>query len=462
MKNILRLFCLVAISFGCAKPDQSKTTTDLPPEKETYNVELEFDESSGFVPLKNNPNCKNGLNDKECLMAATELRNSIIEILMKIDSTIVVDAMHVRLVLDVSVYLDNLNKGQFKKIEARASTYNYTIHQTFDIQIRRPIMQTDYIEQARRPIMQEQLRYDSLTKTSLMIKEIGGGQQRLPVPSTRVWIVDTGIDSSHPDLIFEPAEVALSKGFTVGNPQDKNPFIDNIGHGTFLAGVIGGFSALNSNQPSSYGVNGVFPKAKMVSIKIFEDDKNTNNGKLNSALSYVYSNAMPSDVVNISWGLNISPKNCSDNKYKGIFDKIEALATKGVFVVMSAGNESKKSSTNFPGCMDLESFPPEVKSKIFTIGSIEVLNPSTDSSEYFYSIFSNYGRPSIDYLTPGEDVFTTAPGGQYVLVSGTSISAAMFSGILYHNANVDTLDLIRRGAAQGDPDPDYPIAKVRP
>jgi hypothetical protein len=460
MKNILGLFCLVIISFGCANPDQSKMTTDLPPDKETYNVELYFDESSGLVPLKNNPNCKNSLDDDACQMAAKELRNSIIEKIRNIDETIVVDTMHVRVTLDVSVYLDKLNKGQFKKIEAQASTYNYTIHQTFDIQIRRPIMQTDNLEQARRPIMQEQLRYDPLTKTSLMIKEIGGGQQRLPVPSTRVWIVDTGIDSSHPDLIFEPAEVALSKGFTVGNPQDKNPFIDNIGHGTFLAGVIGGFSALNSSQPSSYGVNGVFPKAKMVSIKIFEDDKNTNNGKLNSALSYVYSNAMPGDVVNISWGLNISPKNCGDNKYKTIYDKIEALATKGVYVVMSAGNESKQSMTNFPGCMDLATSPSTVKDKIFTIGSIEVPFPGTTPATYYYSIFSNYGRPSIDYLTPGEDVFTTAPGGNYVLVSGTSISAAIFSGILYHNPNVGTLESIKRGAAQGDPDPDYPIAKV--
>jgi subtilisin family serine protease len=454
MKNFLGLFCLVIISFGCANPDQSKTITDLPPDKETYNVELYFDESSGFVPLKNNSNCKSSLGDKECQSDAEKLRIDVKKIIDNIDKTIKVDEMHIRVYLDVSVYLDSLTENQYNKLQKAASANNYVISQTFEIQARRPIMQTDYIQQARRPIMQDQLRYDFQTKTSRMIQEIGGGLQGSADSSQRVWIVDTGIDSAHQDLVFNSTEKAFSKDYSIGN--SNNPFDDGFGHGTFLAGAIGGLASTDPIFMQGYGVNGVSPGAKMVSIKVFNSDGKSNNGKIKSALEYVFTKANAGDVVNLSWGLTMSPPDCEANQLKKIYEWIEELAVKGVYVVMSAGNEAQESLTNFPGCIDLELEPDTVKDKIFTIGSIEVPNPGI----YFYSIFSNYGRPSIDYLTPGEDVFTTAPGGNYVLVSGTSISAAIFSGILYHNNGVGTLAIIKRGAAPGGDDPDYPVAKV--
>ncbi|SFB56923.1 S8 family peptidase [Algoriphagus aquimarinus] len=457
MKNLLRFLVIVFIFISCNPDKTSIKSESVSPgslEKEVYNVELYFDESSGLVPLKNNPNCKNSLDDKACQIAANELRNSIIEKIRKIDSSIVVDTMHVRVYLDVSVYLDSLNKGQFKKLEAAATANNYVISQTFEIQARRPIMQTDYIQQARRPIMQEQFRYDSLSKTSMMVKEIGGGQPGSSIPTHRVWIVDSGIDSTHQDLNFGQSEAALSSDFSMGN--SKNPFEDGYEHGTFLAGAIGGLASSKPIFAEGYGINGVFPLAKMVSIKIFNKSGNTNSGRVTSALSYVFSYAKSGDVVNLSWGLNISSGDCEANQYKKIYEWIDKLASKGVYVVMSAGNEAQESSTNFPGCIDLASQPASTKSKIFTIGSVEV----PVSGSYYYSFFSNYGRPSVDYLTPGEDVFTTAPGGKYVLVSGTSVSAAIFSGILYHNSGVGTLAIIKRGAVPGGTNPDYPVAKV--
>ncbi|TXE05168.1 S8 family peptidase [Algoriphagus aquimarinus] len=457
MKNLFSFLVIGFIFISCNPDKTSSESESVWPgslEKEVYNIELEFDESSGFVPLKNNPNCKNGLDGKACQSDALELRNSVLEIIKKIDDSIQVDTMHIRVYLDVSVYLDGLTPLQYLKIEDNAIVHHYVVSQPFEIQARRPIMQTDYIQQARRPIMQEQFRYDSLSKTSMMVKEIGGGQPGSSNPTHRVWIVDSGIDSTHQDLNFGQSEAALSFDFSIGN--SKNPFEDGYGHGTFLAGAIGGLASSKPIFAEGYGINGVFPLAKMVSIKIFNETGRTNSGRVTSALSYIFSSAKSGDVVNLSWGLNISSGDCEANQYKKIYEWIDKLAIKGVYVVMSAGNEEQESLTNFPGCIDLASQPASVKSKIFTIGSVEV----PISGSYYYSFFSNYGRPSIDYLTPGEDIFTTAPGGKYVLVSGTSLSAAIFSGILYHNSGVGTLAIIKRGAVPGGTNPDYPIAKV--
>ena len=59
----------------------------------------------------------------------------------------------------------------------------------------------------------------------------------------RVWIIDTGVDTGHPDL---DVDTVLSKCFVSGETSVE----DNNGHGTHVAGIIG---ALNN----SIGVVGV-------------------------------------------------------------------------------------------------------------------------------------------------------------------------------------------------------------
>ncbi|MEB2781219.1 S8/S53 family peptidase [Algoriphagus sp. C2-6-M1] len=460
MKNLVSLLITGFVLFSCAPDDNSSKSLPnsiIADEQGLYNIELVFDESSGLAPLINTSNCLSGVDSKPCQEDVRMLKNQVLEKINQIDKSIQVDELHIRVYLDVSVYLGGLTAVQYQNLAENAANGHYLLSSTFEIQIRRPIMQTEYIQQARRPIMQEQLRYDPTTKTSLMIKEIGGGQPGSSNPTHRVWIVDTGIDSTHQDLKFSPAEVASSQDFTIGG-GNSGPFKDVIGHGTFLAGAIGGLGSTDPSYTQGYGVNGVWPGAKMVSIKIFKDNNGkANSGSITSALEYILIQSVSGDIVNLSWGINLSPKKCDDPPYNKIYEVIDSLASKGVNIVMSAGNEAEESLTNFPGCINLDSRPDSVKSKIFTIGSVEV----PVSGTYYYSIFSNYGKPSIDYLTPGEDVFTTAPDGKYVLVSGTSISAAIFSGILYGNSNPDTLAMITRGAAAGAADPSYPIAKVR-
>ncbi|SIN71446.1 S8 family peptidase [Algoriphagus halophilus] len=421
-----------------------------------YNYELVFTDDADFKPLSNNSYCEMGFSSEGCQSLVTNLKNGVIEFIKSIDSTIQVDKNHIRVYSEVSVYMEELTASQYENLNRNSVALNYFSKQIFELQIRRPIMQSDFIEQTRKPIMQEQLRYDSLSKSSTMIQEIGGGQPGLPVQNHRVWIVDSGIDKNHQDLNFEPAQIDLSADFSVPSSNPKNdPFNDENGHGTFMAGVIGGLASSDPIYLNGYGVNGVYPNAKMISIKIFDKNDNTNTAEIVSALNHILSNSISGDIVNLSWGSDIQFGDCTAPQYLGIRTLILTLANQGVKVVMSAGNSSKESLTNFPGCIDATNPNPTI-SNIYTIGSVEI----PCSGTYLYSSFSDYGRPTVDYLAPGEDIFTTALGGEYVLVSGTSLSAAMFSGILYHNQGVGTLTTIKRGAATGDPDPDYPVAKI--
>ncbi|MBN7816049.1 S8 family peptidase [Algoriphagus pacificus] len=460
MKKVLFILFIGFCLFSCEsnKPIiDSSGTSQNSPEKELLNYELFFQDSLEFVPISQNPICKNGTNSKECLAQIEQLKSSVIAKIREIDPTIPVSEEHVRVYMQVSVYFDDLTEAQLQTLQDQSQSFNYILKKSFGVQIRRPVMQSDFIEQARRPVMQEQLRYNPADKVSTLIDLIGGGEPSSTNPTQKVWIVDTGIDRTHQDINFSSTEIGLSKDFSYppSNPFN-DPFNDSNGHGTFLAGTIGGLASEDPIYVSGYGVNGVFPNARMVSIKIFDKNDHAQSGEIASALDYILLNSLPGDIVNLSWGMEITLGECDTLNTKGIYDYIYELAAKGVYVVMSAGNQAKESLTNFPGCMELLSFPESVRSKIFTIGSVEV----TSTGDYLYSSFSNFGRPSIDYLTPGEYIFTTAPGGKYALVSGTSVSTAIFSGILYHQTGIDTLLNIKRGAAAGDPDPDYPVAKV--
>ncbi|SFO43458.1 Subtilase family protein [Algoriphagus ornithinivorans] len=360
----------------------------------------------------------------------------------------------------VSVLIDGVTKQDSILIQSYVNSNSSKFETKADIEIqgRRPMMQAELIPQGRRPMMQEQLRYDSLNQTSKFIQLIRGGVSNFPGKSQRVWIVDTGIDKSHPDISFDSSEVALSKSFAM-NAND--PFVDSDGHGTFIAGIIGA----KSNPPNlqEYHMNGVYPGAKMVSLKVFDNKGKSTENRVKNALEYILLNGASGDIVNLSLGQQGSgPNFCTSGKIK---EKIEALVDFGINVVMSAGNEAEPSDTNFPGCINYEGTGGNT-AKTYTVGSVEVLS----SNSVLFSFFSNYDVSEtdriIDYLEPGEYIFTTGPLKadsipNYTVVSGTSFSAAIFSGILYGNPNPVTWKTVQRGAASGEGDPVYIVGKLQ-
>lgn len=345
-------------------------------------------------------------------------------------------------VLDSWFYLKTLNNSQLRILENEIGKSVDTLVANVEIQSRRPMMQGNFVAASRRPMMQDQWRYDTLNHRSRMIEFVGGGDPNSPVNDTCVWIMDTGIDGTHQDITI--SNFGRNNGISTVN-SESDPYKDVNGHGTFIAGIIGGKShnqgPIGDNQ-YDIGINGVHPGANLISVKALEDDGGGKLRDIKEGLEHVGERSRPGDILNLSFGLK------SNNCKWGIIDS-EILKLAGdqlkLFVVMSAGNEAESASDNFPGC--LEGLP-----RLVTVGSMD--NPYDEV--YWFSFFSNYGTPPIDWLAPGEFIFTTAPGNQYVLVSGTSFSAAIVSGIIYSNGgNPREKGRITRGPSL----PDYPIAE---
>jgi len=244
-------------------------------------------------------------------------------------------------------------------------------------------------------------------------------------------IVDTGIDYLHSDLksnlfvnyaedlnkngILDPEDLNGidddNNGFTddvigwdftdrVGFPfsssggdytdWDNDP-IDEYGHGTWVAGVIGAVS--NNNE----GITGFVPNVKMLNIRAFDP---TGNGEEDDAAAAIlYAVQMGAKVINMSFG---------DTNFSLVLrDVIRFAYDNGVVLVASAGN-SASSLPHYPS-----SYP-----EVISCGA-------TDNNDYLAS-FSNTGS-TIDLVAPGVNLYTTDRNNGYRDFSGTSSSAPVIS-----------------------------------
>ncbi len=226
----------------------------------------------------------------------------------------------------------------------------------------------------------------------------------------RVWIIDTGVDTGHPDL---NVDTILSKCF-VGNETSVE---DNNGHGTHVAGIIG---ALNN----SFGVVGVASGARIIALKALNNDGEGSTSQLIRALNYVGENAAPGEVVNMSLG--------SDTISPSLDNAVRTLADQGILFAIAAGNQSEKANLSSPGRVN--------HPNVFTVSAVDSLGR--------FASFSNYGNDVVDYAAPGVHIISTFSNGRYAILSGTSMAAPHVAGILV----VKGKNIRTRGVAQDDPD----------
>ncbi len=354
-----------------------------------------------------------------------------------------------------SVAVENISTAQAR--EFLAKDFVISAQNNFTFQNIRAKMQGNPVDQNVRAKMQE-WQYDSIKHLSSNVKFVNPNGT-IGNLNSKIWIVDSGLDGDHQDLENQINET-LSKSFV---PGDSIALEDEIGHGTHCAGIAAAL-AHNNSDPSLLGMNGVSPGAPLVSVKVINKLGFGNWEKVLEAMDYLMVNALEGDIINLSIGAFLSSLengnyDCeiagNNNPINKILIQIKNLAVKEIYVVMASGNEAKESKKFYPGCFEFASNP-----YVITVGSLlttfdfTTLTYSTPT----YSIFSTFGDPSIDYVAPGEIVFSTYKGNLYAVLSGTSMSAAMVSGIIHANGGAPdgTATLI------GPPnDTTYPIAKVQ-
>lgn len=231
----------------------------------------------------------------------------------------------------------------------------------------------------------------------------------------RVAILDSGIDSDHPDL-SPNLNTALSRSFVPGEDWDIQPgFYFN--HGTHVAGTV-------AAADNGFGTIGVAPQAEIVAVKVLSEF--TTQGSFSGiAHGIVYAADIGADVANLSLRGYTLPGGF-DRFFPGVsrffatfqvlFNRATAYAhNKGVTIVVAAGNEEVDGDKDRSQKI-LPSMSPHVITVAATAPEGWAFDPYTNLD--VPASYTNFGRSLIDIAAPGGDF--DLPGNDLCVVSVSS------------------------------------------
>lgn len=268
---------------------------------------------------------------------------------------------------------------------------------------------------------------------SLENKGINNGKVGEDIKPTEMWnkkstekdtpvvaIIDSGVDYTHPDLKdkmwVNPYQNKLKgvHGFDFTGTIDDGEPMDDAGHGTHCAGIIG--ATRNNNE----GVSGVADNVKIMALKFLNSSGMGTTEDAISAYNYIY-NAMKLGVnvvaVNNSWG--------SNENSKILLNIINKVGKAGAVSVCATGNEGTDfdAEEEYTGENDGDDDDGEMifKKDIFDDDDEEespYTYPACYDSKYIISVaatgedgtvadYSNYGKNSVDIAAPGSDILST-------------------------------------------------------
>ena len=200
----------------------------------------------------------------------------------------------------------------------------------------------------------------------------------------------------------DPADISDTQ---YGNSEVIGP---RANHGTSVAGVIA------ANRNNALGINGI---ADSVSIMTLRTVPNGDERDKDIALSIRYAVDNGADIINMSFGKDISP-------YKKFVDEAVRYAEENdVLLIHAAGNDGNNSD-------EVPNFPSDTYLNGKQINNWMSIAASTSTlDENIVASFSNYGQKHVDILSPGANIISLDSSSTYSMNDGTSLAAPIVTGV---------------------------------
>ncbi|HYH99725.1 S8 family serine peptidase [Hyalangium sp.] len=216
--------------------------------------------------------------------------------------------------------------------------------------------------------------------------------------NVNVYVIDTGIRESH--LEFEGRAQVVFNNIALESGDDFS------GHGTAVAGIIGGKTF------------GVAKKARLNSVKAFSGTGEATMDGLVQAMEWVANNAVTPAIVNLSFTTT------------GVLPPLDAAAdvmanNPGLVVVVAAGNAGIDACFCSPAHLQPDASHPS-RARILTVGAIDEAH--TRWSTGFTG--SNSGA-CLDLWAPGANIVSAGIASDTATTNreGTSFAAPHVSGV---------------------------------
>lgn len=242
-----------------------------------------------------------------------------------------------------------------------------------------------------------------------------------------VAVIDTGIDQDHPGISGRVEACIVFPSATQG-PQSSPNCTDSHGHGTHVAGIVGGDgSGSSSFDGSDRKYSGIAPEVTFVSLDVGDDWSSSN---LLNALEWVHDNHEEYNisVVQNSWGRTEVGQRY-DPGDPLVSASTRLVADDDLAVAFAAGNAGPD-----PKTLPMEAQNPNVLS----VGAIDdTTNVARFSSRGPVVLQDGSGADwsKPDVVAPGSAIMSASsaadnPSRNYVEKSGTSMAAPHVGGIL--------------------------------
>jgi serine protease AprX len=248
------------------------------------------------------------------------------------------------------------------------------------------------------------------------------GTSQLDGSGITVAVVDTGINANLADF--------SGRVMCVDKSAAQTGCGDGHGHGTHVAGIIGG-------RDTQGRYIGVAPKVRIISVKVTDNNGQASAQDLVRGLQWVYDNRNTYNirVANVSMGAAVaeSYKNSAVDAY------VEQLMLNGVTVVTSVGNKGNATDAVY--------YAPGNDPFVVSVGALDETAGTAgynDSLAYYSSrgtTQDGYRKPEV--IAPGRQIPSTSAGStsvmakahpervvdtNYIKSSGTSMAAPVVTG----------------------------------
>ncbi|KAL3144492.1 hypothetical protein ABBQ32_004231 [Trebouxia sp. C0010 RCD-2024] len=219
----------------------------------------------------------------------------------------------------------------------------------------------------------------------------------------KVGVFDTGIRADHPHV----------KNIRERTNWTHEPTLeDGLGHGTFVAGVIGG---------SDGGCPGFAPDVELYTFRVFTNDQVSYTSWFLDAFNYAIATGM--NVVNLSIG---GP----DYLDQPFVEKVWEITSNGILMVSAIGNDGPLYGT-------LNN--PADQNDVIGVGGVDYADQIASFSSRGMSTWElpiGYGRAKPDVVAYGRDVLGSRIQGGCRSLSGTSVASPVVAGAVCLLASV--------------------------
>ena len=265
-----------------------------------------------------------------------------------------------------------------------------------------------------------------------------------------VAVIDSGIINV-PDLHGEDSRIVYSQNF-VGDGSAN----DQYGHGSHVAGIIGGNGRKSSAPNDFYTFNGIAPNVNLINLRVLDENGQGTDSQVISAIQTAISLKSQYNirVMNLSLGRPVYESYTLDP----LCQAVEQAWQAGIVVVVSAGNNGRDNWFNNDGYGTITA--PANDPHVITVGAMKTMGTAdrTDDLIATYSskgptLFDHIAKP--DLVAPGNQIISlyapaltlnqlypeneipyslyrtkgsALPSNTYYILSGTSMAAPMVSG----------------------------------